>query len=135
MATTQSAPDAYSQLLAQCREISLLSGTSALLAWDQETLMPKGAGERRAEQLALLASLVHERATAPRLVELWERDPCDDAPDYRISAYSVDGAGGLGGGAPALLASAEVCSWATAASDVASTGGVASESEVIASRS
>ncbi|MCB9878518.1 MAG: carboxypeptidase M32 [Planctomycetes bacterium] len=81
MATTQSAPDAYSQLLAQCREISLLSGTSALLAWDQETLMPKGAGERRAEQLALLASLVHERATAPRLAELLAKSRDDVARD------------------------------------------------------
>ena len=37
-------PDAYQQLLALAREASLLSATSALLAWDQETYMPAGAG-------------------------------------------------------------------------------------------
>lgn len=61
--------DAYQQLLALSREASLLGATSALLAWDQETYMPGGAGERRAEQLELMATLGHERATDPRIGE------------------------------------------------------------------
>ena len=59
----------YQQLLLHCRETALLGATSALLAWDQETHMPKGAGERRAEQLALVARLCHERATDPRVAD------------------------------------------------------------------
>lgn len=59
--------DAYRQLLLNSREMFLLGSTSALLAWDQETGMPQGAGDVRAQQLALLAKLQHERATAPHL--------------------------------------------------------------------
>ena len=59
----------YDRLLAHGREVALLAATSALLSWDQETCMPPGAGERRAEQLALLAQLGHERSTDPRVGE------------------------------------------------------------------
>ncbi|MCR9248507.1 MAG: carboxypeptidase M32 [bacterium] len=58
---------AYDALVSHHREVFLLGSTSALLGWDQETYMPTGAGEVRAEQLALLARLQHERATDPRI--------------------------------------------------------------------
>ncbi|MFM1872482.1 MAG: hypothetical protein RL398_1904 [Planctomycetota bacterium] len=58
---------AYSQLLAHWRESFLLGSTSALLGWDQETYMPAGGGDLRAEQLALIAKLQHERATDARV--------------------------------------------------------------------
>jgi carboxypeptidase Taq len=60
---------AYDLLLAHVREAHLLASTAALLAWDQETGMPVGAGDVRARQLALLARLQHERNTDPRLGE------------------------------------------------------------------
>ncbi|MBX3464190.1 MAG: carboxypeptidase M32 [Planctomycetes bacterium] len=73
---------AYDSLLAHLRETHLLTGAAALLAWDQETGMPPGAGDERARQLALLARLQHERRTEPRVGE-WlatcERDPDGDA--------------------------------------------------------
>jgi carboxypeptidase Taq len=71
-------PDAYQQLLALSREASLLSATSALLAWDQETYMPAGAGNRRADQLELVARLSHERATDERIAD-WLAQ-CDNTP-------------------------------------------------------
>jgi carboxypeptidase Taq len=71
-------PDAYQQLLALSREASLLSATSALLAWDQETYMPTGAGERRADQLELMAGLSHERATDVRIADWLSQ--CANAP-------------------------------------------------------
>jgi len=58
---------AYAALCRHFRDVALLGSTSALLAWDQETCLPKGAGDRRADQLALLAGLAHERATDPRV--------------------------------------------------------------------
>lgn len=64
-----SSTSAYAQLVALSREASLLGASSALLAWDQETYMPAGAGERRAEQLELLARLGHERATDKRIAD------------------------------------------------------------------
>jgi carboxypeptidase Taq len=62
--------NAYEELLALEREVALLATSSALLQWDQETYLPKGGGDVRADQLALLAKLAHERATDPRVGEL-----------------------------------------------------------------
>ncbi len=61
--------NAYDEIVSLHREVALLGTSSALLAWDQETFMPKGGGDVRADQLALLARLQHERATDPRLAE------------------------------------------------------------------
>lgn len=52
------------------REACLLEHTAAILSWDQETYMPDQAVEERAEQQALLQSLVHQRNTAARVGEL-----------------------------------------------------------------
>ena len=74
------ASDAYANLVAELREIGLLSSVRSLLDWDEQTQMPpKGAGQRAA-QAALLAKLVHGRVTSPRLGELLDA--------------STDGAGG-----------------------------------------
>ena len=42
----------------------------ALLQWDAEICMPRGGVQHRGEQMALLAGLVHDRATDPRIAEL-----------------------------------------------------------------
>lgn len=60
-------PAAYDDLCTHLRESFLLGATSALLGWDQETYMPVGGGEQRAQQLALLARLQHERCTDARV--------------------------------------------------------------------
>jgi carboxypeptidase Taq len=60
---------AYEQLCAHARETFLLTSTAALLGWDQETGMPPGGGDLRAQQQALLAKLAHERSTDPRVGE------------------------------------------------------------------
>ncbi|MCA8973087.1 MAG: carboxypeptidase M32 [Planctomycetes bacterium] len=70
---------AYEALLTRQREAFLLGATSALLGWDQETYMPRGAGAIRADQLALLARLHHERATDLRVGDLLSA--CEDDPD------------------------------------------------------
>lgn len=61
---------AYDELMRRVREESLLSGIEALLEWDEETYMPPGGVESRSEQLALVAGLLHERGTDPRLGDL-----------------------------------------------------------------
>jgi len=60
----------YRELAGLLAEAARLASVSSLLSWDQETGMPAGGAQLRAEQLALLAGLVHERRTAPRLAEL-----------------------------------------------------------------
>jgi carboxypeptidase Taq len=64
------ADQAYDELLRRGREETLLTTVEALLDWDEETYMPSGGVENRSEQLALVAGLLHERGTDPRLGEL-----------------------------------------------------------------
>lgn len=60
------------RLVALDREHSLVAHIAALVAWDQETYMPPKAIEERAEQLALLEGLAHEKAVDPELGRLME---------------------------------------------------------------
>src|SRR5712671_2985635 len=64
------ADQAYEELLRRVREEALLTSCEALLEWDEETYMPPGGVENRSEQLALLAGLLHDRGTSPRIGEL-----------------------------------------------------------------
>src|SRR3989338_9108107 len=43
------------------KEIILLGQASALLGWDQQTYMPKKGVHARAEQSAILSSVIHEK--------------------------------------------------------------------------
>jgi carboxypeptidase Taq len=60
----------YDQFLTLVRESNLLSSIEALLDWDSETFMPPAGLAARAEQLALVATLAHQRRTDPRLGDL-----------------------------------------------------------------
>ncbi len=48
-------------ILKELLEASHLQGVEALLAWDQETYMPEGAGAARAEQLGYITTLMHAK--------------------------------------------------------------------------
>lgn len=58
------------ELLSLLREAALLGSCGSLLGWDEQTYLPPAGAEHRAEQLALLAGLTHERAISPRIGEL-----------------------------------------------------------------
>ncbi len=51
-------------------EIQHLKDAAALLSWDQETYMPAGGGQTRAEQLATLQTLAHAKFVAPEIGDL-----------------------------------------------------------------
>jgi len=57
-------------LIAFLKETQVLSSAIALLSWDQETYMPSGSGQARAEQLSALMGLVHERQTGKEMSQL-----------------------------------------------------------------
>src|SRR5688572_22167961 len=62
--------EAYDALVAESRQIATLASVNAVLHWDEQThLPPRGAGHR-AEQCSMLAGMVHERFTAPKVDEL-----------------------------------------------------------------
>lgn len=67
MSSTQ---DRYSELVAHLQQTALLGSCASVLSWDEQTNLPLGGGEHRANQLALLAGLTHQRATSPRAGEL-----------------------------------------------------------------
>jgi Zn-dependent carboxypeptidase len=52
------------------RELTKLDQISCLLSWDQETYMPPLAAEGRAEQLAILAKIIHDKSTSLELSDL-----------------------------------------------------------------
>ena len=61
---------AYEALIRLSREETLLASCADLLEWDEEIFMPPHGVNHRAEQLALLAGLSHDRGTDPRYDEL-----------------------------------------------------------------
>ena len=58
---------ALEQVRERDREIQLLSHIEAQLRWDQETQLPARGVVERAEQLATLEAIIHQRATDPAL--------------------------------------------------------------------
>src|SRR5690554_850353 len=55
--------DQLATLKSKLALVSDLNAAAALLEWDQETYMPPGAAEARAQQLATLKTLAHEHFT------------------------------------------------------------------------
>lgn len=64
MTTTISA---FDELRDHLTKTATLGEVNGLVSWDQETKMPQAGGDARAEQLALLAGLMHERRTSDEL--------------------------------------------------------------------
>lgn len=65
-----------------------LGAAEAVLSWDQETYMPPGGAEARAQQLATLAKLAHEFFTSEEIGKLLE----DLEPQVRQLDYDSDDA-------------------------------------------
>jgi carboxypeptidase Taq len=61
------AEQAYAWLRAHSVETSYIVSAAEVLAWDQRTMIPKKGGAHRAEQIAILAKLLHGRATDKRI--------------------------------------------------------------------
>jgi carboxypeptidase Taq len=63
---------AYDDLMAFQRETEALSGVAGRLGWDQETMMPDGAADQRAEEHGAMANVLHGRRIDPRIGEWLE---------------------------------------------------------------
>jgi carboxypeptidase Taq len=51
-------------------EIQRINSAASLLSWDQETYMPAGGGEARAEQISTLQGSAHEKLVSPEIERL-----------------------------------------------------------------
>ncbi len=61
---------AYRELIDRYREKCLLDSAAGVLGWDERTYLPPKGSAFRADQMALLAKLSHEKLTHQRLGEL-----------------------------------------------------------------
>lgn len=80
-------PDLYQSFVSLVQEMNQLASIEGLLDWDSETVMPPKGLRARADQLSLVASLVHQRRCAPRLGELLTG--LDGAVDDPVQATNV----------------------------------------------
>ncbi len=51
-------------------EITILNSCQSVLDWDERTYMPPKGSENRANQVSLLAGIVHDKFTSPRIGEI-----------------------------------------------------------------
>lgn len=81
---------AYDNLIKELREISLLGSVAGVLGWDERTQMPPKGAEHRAAQSSLLARMIHERFTSPRIGEWLSEIESSDLVRDRESDASVN---------------------------------------------
>lgn len=77
---------AFDDLLAFQRQTEALASVAGRLGWDQETVMPRGATEQRAEEMAAMESVLHERRTDPRIGEWLDAAEPRSEVEERITA-------------------------------------------------
>ena len=63
-------PDAYAELVRRSKELGVLNSCAAVLAWDQNTYMPRNGAGLRGNQMGLLATMAHAKLTDPKNGEL-----------------------------------------------------------------
>ncbi len=87
------------QLKARLADVVHLSHTAALLGWDQQTYMPPGGAEARAEQLATVSRIAHELFVADEVGKLIQEAEAevknapydsDDAALVRVTRHDYD---------------------------------------------
>lgn len=57
-------------LTAKLLDITRINSAASVLSWDQETHMPAGGGEARAEQIAVLQGIAHDKLVSPEIERL-----------------------------------------------------------------
>ena len=67
--TMTSESQSYELLCKHQKDSALLEGVNALLGWDERTMLPVAGGPYRADQIAFLAGILHQRRTDPQLGE------------------------------------------------------------------
>ncbi|MCA9243373.1 MAG: carboxypeptidase M32 [Phycisphaerales bacterium] len=79
----------YTELLDKIRELHALRSVEGVLEWDQETQMPKKAAAARAEQIALIAGLAHQRLASDEMGDLLSKAEGAGAADDPAHATNI----------------------------------------------
>ncbi len=81
---------AFRELQERLAEIADLGRAAGVLGWDQRTMMPSRGGEARAEALATVSRIAHERFVSPDVGRLLERlRPFEESLDYDSDEASL----------------------------------------------
>lgn len=67
MSQSTASAAAFDALMAHQRQSFALGQVAGRLGWDQETVMPRGAADQRAEEMAAMETVLHARRTDPRI--------------------------------------------------------------------
>jgi len=81
---------AYVELLDRFKHIALLESIEEVLTWDSRTYLPNCASEYRADQIALLTGMAHEKRTDPRIAQLLNELDADSINTEDISVEAVN---------------------------------------------
>ncbi|WP_120501474.1 carboxypeptidase M32 [Roseovarius sp. EL26] len=86
---------AYDELMRFQRDSEALGQVAGRLSWDQETMMPAGAGAQRAEEMGALEAVLHARRTDPRVGNWLAKAETDtqgevEAAQLRLIRHSYD---------------------------------------------
>ena len=73
MIADDSPKNPYAELERRFARLSAVHRAGAILNWDRSTMMPDGASDDRADQLATLNGIAHEMITAPDMPDLLAR--------------------------------------------------------------
>ncbi|MFZ5961765.1 carboxypeptidase M32 [Thalassococcus sp. BH17M4-6] len=79
--------NAFDDLMTFQKDTGALGQIAGRLGWDQETMMPRGASDQRAEELAAIEGVLHARRTDPRVGD-W-LDQIDEASLDRAGRAQV----------------------------------------------
>ncbi|MFB6118166.1 carboxypeptidase M32 [Halosegnis sp.] len=81
MATQETVPDAYDDLLEQYERATYIGDASQVLSWDQEVMMPEGGTPARSKQTSALSGARHDVLTSDAFAEALETAEAADLPD------------------------------------------------------
>ena len=82
---------AYNELMAFDKTTQALSQVAGRLGWDQETVMPSGAVDQRAEEHGAMAAVLHGRRTDPRIGDwLSKADPTTEVEAANLRQIARD---------------------------------------------
>ena len=79
-------PTALDALKSRLFDVNALNAAMAMLDWDQQTYMPHGGGEARAEHVGRLSRMEHEAFVADETRNLLDAAKSDVAPIVSATA-------------------------------------------------
>ena len=81
MATQDTVPDAYDDLLDQYERATHIADASTVLSWDQEVMMPEGGTPARSKQTSALSGARHDILTSDEFAAALDEAEAADLPD------------------------------------------------------